>query len=156
MNFSNILGSVIKAFKPENTMKTEFKRVTRRFSRSEITNLESQTLYDTLVINRCRKALKIMEKDVLSGDHLRMGFNSGRAVVNLGKPNVTLPGLESNPGVWIFEHTSGVILLVFSDGHRKNCYRGTSYELVNVPDNFDDIMALSVYNDIKDLIKCGD
>ena len=156
MNFSNILSSVINAFKPEPTMKTEFKRVTRRVTRSEITNIGSHTLYGTLVIHRCRKALRKMNKDLLTGDHLWIGFNRGRAVVNLGKPNVTLPELESNPGVWVFEHTSGIILLIFSDGHRKNCYRGTSYELANVPDNFDDAMALSVYNDIKDLIKCGD
>lgn len=55
------------------------------------------------------------------------GFAPG---VVFDKPNSVLRECEGSPGVWIFDFSNGVTLLMFSDGFRKNHYKGTSYELV--------------------------
>ncbi len=68
-----------------------------------------------------------------------------------GKPNNTLRELENSPGVWVFDFENGITIIMFSDGFRKNRYKGTSYEVV-VRDNLnkDDVAdALeSLLNDL--------
>ena len=56
-----------------------------------------------------------------------------------GKPNCHMRGYESCPGAWVFYDTeSNVRWLVFSDGIRKGCFKGTSYE-VSIPANFTEV-----------------
>jgi len=40
---------------------------------------------------------------------------------------------EANPGVWIFDDSSGITFIVYSDEHRKNPWRGTSVDVVRPP-----------------------
>lgn len=56
-------------------------------------------------------------------------WSSSDAIKRLGPPNVTMRGYESSPGCWLFDHTSGITFLIFSDCHRKHPWRGTSYEV---------------------------
>jgi hypothetical protein len=49
----------------------------------------------------------------------------------LGKPNITMPDLESNPGVWILQdEVSGISFIIFSDLYKKNHFKGTFFEVV--------------------------
>lgn len=53
------------------------------------------------------------------------------SVANFGKPNVRMIGYESTPGVWLFDDTeSGIIWMIYSDCHKKNHFKGTSYEVI--------------------------
>jgi hypothetical protein len=64
--------------------------------------------------------------------HYRTIDQQRERFLRLGKPNATLPELESNPGVWIFDDTqSPAVILVFSDCHRKNAFKGTAVEVAN-------------------------
>lgn len=48
----------------------------------------------------------------------------------LGAPNSILRGYESNPGMWIFyDLVYNITFYVFSDVHRKNAFKGTSWEV---------------------------
>lgn len=59
-------------------------------------------------------------------------------------PNVTMKGYESNPGIWIFDDSiNNIKWLMFSDCHRKNRYRGTSYELICDPNISDEKLLTS-------------
>jgi len=53
---------------------------------------------------------------------------SKRLIRSLGKPAVTMD-LEASPGVWLLDHSTGIRLVVFSDCHRKNPWKGTSFEI---------------------------
>ena len=56
-------------------------------------------------------------------------------VKHLGNPNCNMRGYESYPGAWVFyDDEYDVRWIVFSDGIRKGCYKGTSYELT-IPEN---------------------
>lgn len=69
---------------------------------------------------------KIIFKRVIRPFH----YCSAYAVKTLGKPNVTMRGYESNPGVWVLDDSkSGITWHIWSDGHKKNCFKGTSYEV---------------------------
>lgn len=66
-------------------------------------------------------------------NHRLHGFEIARL---MGKPNCHMKGYESYPGAWVFYDTEfKVRWLVFSDGIRKNHFKGTSYE-VTIPENF--------------------
>lgn len=57
--------------------------------------------------------------------------HSGEAVDTLPKQNIVMRGYESNPGCWYYtSDVTGIGILIFSDGKRKNCFKGTSYEIV--------------------------
>lgn len=57
--------------------------------------------------------------------HVRSLIKSGA----LGKPLVHMAEYESNPGVWILEDTdSDDYVILFSDVHRTNAFKGTSIE----------------------------
>lgn len=46
----------------------------------------------------------------------------------LPKPNGRTT-YESNPGIWVFNDSTGITFFVFSDAHRKNAFKGTSIEM---------------------------
>jgi hypothetical protein len=49
----------------------------------------------------------------------------------LPKPNNSVPAFESSPHVWHFKDTeTDIEFLMFSDGRRKNHYKGTSVEVI--------------------------
>jgi hypothetical protein len=80
--------------------------------------------------------------DHFSGQQMKDEFElnhrmHGREIAKLfGTPNCNMKGYESYPGAWVFYDTvSNVRWLVFSDGIRKNPFKGTSYE-VTIPDDF--------------------
>lgn len=52
-----------------------------------------------------------------------------------GKPLVHMREFESNPGVWMFTCNDGTLMLI-SDHHRKNVYRGTALEFCANDPNF--------------------
>lgn len=65
-------------------------------------------------------------------NHRMHGFEIARL---LGTPNCHMRGYESYPGAWVFYDTEYKIRwLVFSDGIRKNHFKGTSYE-VTLPES---------------------
>lgn len=65
-------------------------------------------------------------------NHRIHGFEIARL---LGTPNCHMQGYESYPGAWVFYDTEyNIRWLVFSDGIRKNHFKGTSYE-VTLPEN---------------------
>lgn len=56
--------------------------------------------------------------------------HSGQNIERLGKPLLTLPSMEA-PGVWILKDTEAKLTwIIFSDGHLKRCFKGTSYEIM--------------------------
>lgn len=87
----------------------------------------------------------ILEKlsDITNGFH---GYIPG---VVYGQPNNILKECENSPGVWIFDFSNNVTILMFSDGFRKNHYKGTSYELVldNHPKEKEVIDAFNIFID---------
>lgn len=79
---------------------------------------------------------------------IRNGLNGWYPGVVYGKPNSELRTLESSPGVWVFDFSNGVTILMFSDGFRKNHFKGTSYEVVLNKSKDNDILeALEVLFD---------
>lgn len=80
--------------------------------------------------------------DAIQSDDLTFQFemnhrmHGGEIALKFGKPNCNMRGYESYPGAWVFYDTeNNVRWLVFSDGIRKGCFKGTSYE-VTIPENF--------------------
>lgn len=74
------------------------------------------------------------------------GLHGSEPGLVYGKPNNTLRECENSPGVWIFDFSNNVTILMFSDGFRKNHYKGTSYEVVldNNPKDKDLVDSLNV------------
>lgn len=53
---------------------------------------------------------------------------AAEAVAALGRPAAVVRDLEGSPGLWVLDHEpTGVVFLVWSDGHNKKPFRGTSY-----------------------------
>ena len=150
--FKNIFKNMRTKAAKQGDVNTKFVRIDRKFKIAEIEQFETDTLNNVLIKYNCTKTHKQIIKDTVTGVTLDIGIHGFEAVSKMGKPNVTMQGYENSPGAWVFEHTTGIILVIFSDGHRKNCYKGTSYELANIPDDFDDVLASTVYRDIKELI----
>ena len=70
---------------------------------------------------------KFMETDLF--------WKSDVWIKKLGKPSTSIPEFESNPGIWVFlDNETGIKFLIWSDCHRKNAYKGTSYESI-IPEN---------------------
>lgn len=127
-----------------------FKQRTHKMKISDIENLETDTLLNIMYhrVNGDKTADRY-QKDIVSANHLKWGLHGRKAVRHLSKPNVTMMGYENRPGAWVFDHEpTGIVLVMFSDGHRKDPYKGTSYELANLPGNFNDEMLYDVYQDI--------
>lgn len=73
-----------------------------------------------------------------------------------GKPNSIIRECENSPGVWVFNFSNNITLLMFSDGFRKNNYKGTSFELV-INDNINGSHAVDAldffFNDAQSKLK---
>jgi hypothetical protein len=67
-------------------------------------------------------------------------WNFSSVISKLGSPLVTMPDYESNPGIWIFDdEPTGITFLIWSDCHRANSYKGTSYECITSEKNIAEI-----------------
>jgi len=98
----------------------------KKFTIKEVEELSGNA--DTLN-NLCysKSLMKIYDSCVAS----RPSIFGKSHIKALGKPNVTMRGYESNPGAWIFNDTdSQITWIMFSDGHKKNSFKGASYELI--------------------------
>ncbi len=127
-----------------------FVRRTSKMKIAEVEALGTNTLMNVLFHHgKYPNTIKQYRHDLESGDHLLWCINGAEAVRNYGKPNVTMMDYESRPGAWVFDHEpTGIVLVVFSDGHRKNSYKGTGYEIANIPDNISDSDMLVLYKDL--------
>jgi hypothetical protein len=78
-------------------------------------------------------------------------FNDCRVLCKLlGKPLINMRGYESTPGVWILDCTTGIKWIIWSDGHHKNPWKGTTYEVILPEGTGDAELAYSLeclYND---------
>jgi len=75
--------------------------------------------------------------DSTLGQQLEMNFRIHGCDIaqKFGKPNCHMKGYESYPGAWVFyDDVRNLRWLVFSDGIRKNHFKGTSYE-VTIPEH---------------------
>lgn len=131
-----------------------FKQRQHKMKIAEVEALGSDTLMNVIFHHsRFPKTLKCYHEDMSSGDSLLWGVNGKEAVQHLGKPNVNMIGYESRPGAWVFDHEpTGIILVIFSDGHRKNPYKGTSYELANLPTGMSDEDLLGLYKELMQMV----
>jgi len=103
-----------------------FTRVTKKYTIKDIEQADTETLLN--LSHKVQKPYNFRIADLIKA-FLVTDYVDGDVVSQFGKPNVTMKGYESNPGVWVFEHKQyGVQLFIFSDGHKKNCFKGTSYE----------------------------
>lgn len=63
-------------------------------------------------------------------------LDNAKLIKKLGEPLVTMPDFESNPGLWMFSDIqSGITFMVWSDCHRKNAFKGTSFEVLKTSDD---------------------
>jgi hypothetical protein len=131
-----------------------FVQRTSKMKIAEIESLGTDTLINVLYHRGdYPTTLKQYHYDLASGDQLLWCINSAEAIRNFGKPNVTMMDYENRPGAWVFDHEpTGIVLVVFSDGHRKDPYKGTSYELANIPNSISDADMLALYKDLITLI----
>lgn len=90
-------------------------------------DIDSEPIINLLNKNRDDKLISILEKY----SHPINKMHSYYPGVVYGKPNGILKGLENSPWFWFFEFSNNVQILMFSDGFRKNHFKGTSYEIVN-------------------------
>jgi hypothetical protein len=92
-------------------------------------------------VNQCTKKIPSKRAVDMISDNIHIPLNmlhidlagKFKNFDKMGKPNATLREFESNPGLWIFfDVESNITFYVISDCHRKNAYKGTSWE---VPSN---------------------
>lgn len=73
-------------------------------------------------------------REVLSGKRQEWPYrdiHSTMIAKVLGKPMLIMREYESSPGLWLLDDTdTGITFLVWSDGYKKNPWKGTSYEAV--------------------------
>ena len=109
------------------------KQRTGKITRKDAIELGKKS--DTL-INFCRnnnKLQKIMSSTFEDPKLVHL-FHSSNIIKNLGQPLVTMPQYESSPGLWVFDdEPTGIVFLIWSDGHHKNPWKGTKYEAIVNP-----------------------
>jgi hypothetical protein len=97
---------------------------------------KSSAYWTHTFVDRARSAAEIDRTDIL---HL---FSVKHFIKNkFGKPSNNFPDYESNPGVWLFKDAATcVTIIVYSDSHRKNAFKGTSVELAGANNLYDDVL----------------
>lgn len=75
--------------------------------------------------------------DIRNGPWHRLLFaresilHGSKWIQKIGAPLVRVREFESSPGLWVFDSApSGHVFLVWSDGYKKNPWKGTSYEVI--------------------------
>lgn len=89
---------------------------------------KSDTLTNLSSIN---KNLYEFFKEIYTSPELTKLISSSKAVKELGDPLVKMRGYESTPGLWMFDDIeTGTRFLIWSDGYKKNPWKGTSVEAI--------------------------
>ncbi len=84
-------------------------------------------LHKTQVIFNCLGMDSM--RQVIDKIHLMPRDEHKNMFAVLGKPAVTMPTFEENPGIWVFDdEETGIRLYLISDSHRKNAFKGTAFE----------------------------
>ena len=90
---------------------------------------EAEALGDKTEVVSNLKSMKADWHQFLFDDKKYTLFNDN--IKKLGKPNCTMRGYDSVPGMWLFDDTlSGARFVLYSDCHRKNAFKGTSFEVI--------------------------
>lgn len=98
---------------------------------------DPDTLYNIFAWKR-EHLFKWWNEEIYVARLMKTDWHSA-AIKKFGKPLVHARHIESNPGIWIFsDFITGAIMIVYSDQHRKNHYKGTSYELGKIANLTDD------------------
>lgn len=79
--------------------------------------------------------------------------NRPNVIRALPKPNSSIPALENSPHIWHWRDTeTGIEFLMFSDGRRKNHYKGTSIEVL-CNNHIDDAKLADAYSRLLEFVK---
>lgn len=85
-----------------------------------------------------------------------ISYHYPKVIKTLPKPNCSVPVLESSPHLWHFKDSeTEVEFLMFSDGLRKNHFKGTSVEVLYKEDEYhkDDAKLSAAYNRLLEFVK---
>lgn len=85
-----------------------------------------------------------------------ISYHYPRVIQTLPKPNCSVPALESSPHLWHFKDSeTEVEFLVFSDGLRKNHFKGTTVEVLFKENEYhkDDAKLAAAYSRLLEFIK---
>lgn len=104
------------------------KQVTRKITIKEIENLDTKGLF---TLGRENTQLIDFFNELINLKPYNDGYisiGSGKVVTRFNnKPNIKMITLENKPDLWLFEDDT-ITWLIFSDGRKKNCFKGTSIE----------------------------
>lgn len=119
-----------------------------KFNFKKLSEIDTTPVINLLHYKGWQKIIAILEDFSALGNGMH-GYQPG---VVYGKPNSILKECENSPGVWVFDFSNEITILMFSDGFRKDHYKGTSYE-VELKENLSEdnvINALScLFNDFQ-------
>ncbi|NCQ51879.1 hypothetical protein GW796_08295 [archaeon] len=104
---------------------TTFTRRLGKFNFKKLTEVNTTSTINLLYYKGWGKISEILKEF----SALENGMHGYHAGVVYGKPNSILKECENSPGVWVFDFSNGITLFMFSDGFRKDNYKGTSYEV---------------------------
>lgn len=94
---------------------------------------------------------EFQERVITRGQNV--SYHYPEVVRTLPKPNCSMPQLEGSPHVWHFRETeTGVEFLMFSDGRRKNHFKGTSVEVILNESAKDDKKVADAYTRLLDYV----
>lgn len=85
-----------------------------------------------------------------------VSYHYPEVIKTLPKPNCSMPALESSPHIWHFKDTETEIeFVLYSDGLRKNHYKGTSVEVLYNENEYhkDDIKLARAYRNLLKFVK---
>lgn len=118
------------------------------FDTSQILNYAHQPKYpDTTKVVEA----EFQERVITRGQ--APSYHNPEVVRTLPKPNCSMPQLESSPHVWHFRDTdTGIEFLMFSDGRRKNHFKGTSVEVLLNGNEQDDKKLADAYTRLLDYV----
>lgn len=106
-------------------MTITFKQRIGKFNYKKLAETNTIPTLNLLYYNLWKKIIKVLKKF----SALENGMHGYQPGVIYGKPNSILKECENSPGLWIFDFSNEVSVFMFSDGFRKDNYKGTSYEI---------------------------
>jgi len=121
-----------------------------KFNFKKLSDVKSSPIMNLMYQGDFSKATKMFQSMSLIDNIEDFKYNISGFLpgVVFGKPNSVLRECENSPGVWVFDFNNGVTIYMFSDGFRKNHYKGTSIEadLSGVPLN--DVVLTEALNEL--------
>ncbi len=104
---------------------TQFTQRTGKFNFQKLSNTDTTSIINLYYQN----GWKDIQPTLTKFSALENNMHGAEPGVIYGKPNSILRECENSPGVWVFDFSNNITLFMFSDGFRKNHYKGTSYEV---------------------------